>query len=40
MIRKTALAVLLTLALGGCSRDAVTFLYCMSVDHDVNRRCH
>lgn len=28
------------IALSGCAPGSASLLYCMAVDHDVNKRCH
>lgn len=33
------LALAFTLALSGCAPGSASLLYCMAVDHDVNKRC-
>jgi len=33
------LAVALAAALSGCTPGAGALLYCLAVDHDINRKC-
>mgnify|MGYP001810552159 CR=1 FL=1 len=39
-MRLSAALLAFALMLGGCAPGTGVLLYCLAVDHDVNRRCH
>lgn len=36
---RLALLLAFALALSGCAPGSASLLYCMAVDHDINRKC-
>lgn len=38
-MRRIILAGLLAFALSGCGPGTGALLYCLAVDHDINRKC-
>ena len=37
---RLSLLLAFAIALSGCAPGSASLLYCMAVDHDVNKRCH